>query len=109
MTPELRRAIYGKLNNKEKLAGFRPLVNVAKVFGQFDTDKSGALSKDEIKAAMICLLGNAWDIDQLFETMDVDSNGEVSLEEFQAHLKTNKYVYAAMEKKMNDQGLVAGF
>ena len=31
MTKELRRAIYAKLSNKEKLAGFRPLVNVTKV------------------------------------------------------------------------------
>jgi len=108
MTPQLRRAIYSKLNNKEKLAGFRPLVNVAKVFQQFDTDASGALSRDEIKAAMVCLLGNAWDLDQLFESMDVDNNGEVSLDEFKAHLQRNKFIFAAMAKKMNDQGLISG-
>jgi len=109
MTKELRRAIYAKMNNKEKLAGFKPLVDVARVFDQFDTDHSGALSKDEIKAAMVCLLGNAWDLDQLFESMDVDSNGEVSLEEFKDHLQRNKYVFQAMAKKLNDQGLIEGF
>ena len=78
------------------------------MFQQFDTDQSGALSRDEIKAAMRCLLGNAWDLDQLFESMDVDSNGEVSLEEFKSHLKSNKYILAAMSKKLTDQGLISG-
>lgn len=109
MTKDLKRAIYAKMNNKQTLAGFKPLVDVARVFDQFDTDHSGALSKEEIKAAMVCLLGNAWDLDQLFESMDVDSNGEVSLEEFKDHLKQNKFVFAAMAKKMNDQGLIEGF
>ena len=31
MTKELRMAIYRQLNNKDKLEGFRPLVDVAKV------------------------------------------------------------------------------
>ena len=31
MTKELRIAIYRQLNNKDKLAGFKPLVDVAKV------------------------------------------------------------------------------
>jgi len=108
MTPQLRRAIYAKLSNKEKLAGFRPLVNVTKIFDQIDTDKSGALSVDEIKAAMVCLLGNAWDLETLFESMDVDKNGEVSLDEFKAFLQRDKFVFGAMCKKMNDQGLIGG-
>ena len=79
------------------------------MFDQFDTDHSGALSKDEIKAAMVCLLGNAWDLDQLFESMDVDSNGEVSLQEFKDFLQANKYVFNAMAQKLSDQGLIEGF
>ena len=31
MTKELRMAIYKSLNNKDKLDGFKPLVDVAKV------------------------------------------------------------------------------
>jgi Ca2+-binding EF-hand superfamily protein len=108
MTPELRRHIYAKMNNKEKLAGFKPLVDVARVFDQFDSDKSGSLSVDEIKSAMVCLLGNAWDLDQLFENMDVDKDGEVSLEEFKYYLERNKFIYQAMAKKMSDQGLIEG-
>jgi Ca2+-binding EF-hand superfamily protein len=35
--------------------GFRPLVDMAKVFRQFDTDDSGALSLDELTKALACL------------------------------------------------------
>ena len=31
MTPELRAAIESKLNDQDKVAGFRPLVDMAKV------------------------------------------------------------------------------
>ncbi len=78
------------------------------MFDQIDSDKSGTLSVDEIKAAMVCLLGNAWDMDTLFESMDVDKNGEVSLEEFKYFLQRDKFVFGAMCKKMNDQGLIGG-
>ena len=81
---------------------------LCQIFDQIDTDKSGTLSVDEIKAAMVCLLGNAWDLDTLFDAMDVDKNGEVSLEEFKSFLQRDKYVFAAMTKKMNDQGLISG-
>ena len=81
---------------------------LCQIFDQIDTDKSGSLSVDEIKAAMVCLLGNAWDLDTLFDSMDVDKNGEVSLEEFKSFLQRDKYVFAAMTKKMNDQGLISG-
>jgi len=45
MTPELRRGIYKSLSNPDKMKGFEPLVNVAKVFDQFDTDSSGSHAK----------------------------------------------------------------
>ena len=81
------------------------------MFDQFDTDKSGSLSKDEIKAAMFCLGLKAWDLDNLFETMDANTDGKVSLEEFKAHLRSpgNKFLFQAMCKKLNDDGLIAGF
>ena len=80
------------------------------LFDQFDTDKSGSLSKDEIKAAMYCLGLKAWDLDNLFETMDVNSDGEVSLEEFKEHLKSpsNKFIFQAMCAKLNKDGLITG-
>ena len=49
MTPELRAAIEKQLGDDDKVKGFRPLVDVAKVFDQFDTDKSGDLSLKEMK------------------------------------------------------------
>ena len=59
---------------------------------------------------MACLGLKAWDLDQMFDTMDVNKDGEVSLDEFKAHLKSpaNKYVFQAMLKKLNDQGLISG-
>ena len=38
MTKELRIAIYRQLNNKDKLAGFKPLVDVAKVHNMKTTN-----------------------------------------------------------------------
>merc|ERR1712184_215396 len=104
MTKELRIAIYRQLNNKDKLAGFKPLVDVAKVFDQFDTDNSGSLSKDEIKNAMNCLGLKAWDVNEFFNGLDEDKNGEISLAEFKDNLPS--YVFKAMAQKLNDQGLI---
>jgi len=106
MTKELRIAIYRQLNNKDKLAGFKPLVDVAKVFDQFDTDNSGSLSKDEIKNAMNCLGLKAWDVNEFFNGLDEDKNGEISLAEFKDNLPS--YVFKAMAQKLNDQGLIEG-
>lgn len=39
MTPELKRAIYRSLANPDKLNGFQPLVDVAKVKIHFDLIK----------------------------------------------------------------------
>merc|ERR1719384_459311 len=49
MTPELKAAIEGKLSDNGLVAGFKPLVDIARVFDQLDTDKSGDLSRDEFK------------------------------------------------------------
>jgi len=106
MTPELRRGIYKALNNKDKLDGFKPLVDVAKVFDQFDTDNSGSLSKDEIINAMNCLGLKAWDMEEFFVGLDVNNDGEVSLAEFKDNLPP--YVFKAMAAKLNAQGLIEG-
>merc|ERR1711963_1121283 len=52
MTPDLKAAIEGKLSDNGLVAGFKPLVDIARVFDQLDTDKSGDLSRDEIKHAL---------------------------------------------------------
>jgi Ca2+-binding EF-hand superfamily protein len=106
MTKPLRIAINSKLNKKDKLDGFQPLINVAAVFDQMDADKSGTLSKDEIKNAMICLGLKAWDVNEFFVGLDEDQNGEISLQEFKDNLPS--YVYKAMAQKLNDQGLIEG-
>jgi Ca2+-binding EF-hand superfamily protein len=106
MTKELRIAINSKLHKKEKLDGFKPLINVAGVFDQMDADNSGTLSKDEIKNAMVCLGLKAWDADEFFVGLDENADGEISLQEFKDNLPS--YVYKAMAQKLNDQGLIEG-
>merc|ERR1712141_272627 len=39
MTPELRAAITDKLQDSGIVAGFKPLVDIARVFDQLDADK----------------------------------------------------------------------
>ena len=41
MTPELRRGIYKSLSNPDKLKGFQPLVDVAKVYYYFWKNSNG--------------------------------------------------------------------
>merc|ERR1711944_26664 len=106
MTPELKRAIYRSLANPDKLNGFQPLVDVAKVFDQFDTDNSGSLSKEEIKYACNCLGLKAWDIDEFFPGLDENGDGEISLQEFKDNLPP--YVFKAMSAKLTKDGLIEG-
>jgi len=106
MTKPLRMAIYRSLANPDKLGGFKPLVDVAKIFDQFDTDNSGSLSKDEIKNAMSCLGLKAWDVNEFFVGLDVNGDGEISLAEFKDNLPS--YVFKAMAQKLTAQGLIEG-
>lgn len=104
MTKPLRMAIYRSLANPDKLNGFQPLMDVAKIFDQIDADKSGSLSKEEIKDACYCLGLRAWDINEFFNGLDANQDGEISLQEFKDNLPS--YVFAAMSTKMADQGLI---
>merc|ERR1712038_1936142 len=107
MPPDLRAAIEGKLSDNGLVAGFKPLVDIARVFDQLDTDKSGDLSRDEIKHALEVLgLQDQFDLDKLLEAMDTDANGSISIEEFKNGLP--KEVLQTMSSKLNEKGLIEG-
>ena len=76
------------------------------MFDQIDADKSGTLSKEEVINAMKALGLKAWDLNEFFVGLDTNADGEVSLAEFKDNLPS--YVFAAMAKKLNDQGLITG-
>merc|ERR1712020_71989 len=70
MTPELKAAIQAKLDDSGLVKGFKNLVDIAKVFDQLDTDKSGDLSKEEIAHALNVLgLQDKFNIDDVLKTM----------------------------------------
>merc|ERR1712241_1598054 len=86
MTPELRAAIEAKLQDSGIVAGFKPLVDIARVFDQLDADQS--------------------DLDKLVAALDTDANGSISIEEFKAGIP--KEVLQAMSSKLNEKGLIEG-
>merc|ERR1719510_798843 len=107
MTPELKSAIEAKLSDSGLVAGFKPLVDIAKVFDQLDTDKSGDLSRGEIKHALEVLgLQENYNLDDLLKGMDTDANGTISIEEFRQGLP--KDVLQTMSAKLNEKGLISG-
>ena len=55
---------------------------------------------------MNCLGLKAWDVNEFFNGLDEDKNGEISLAEFKDNLPS--YVFKAMSQKLNDQGLIEG-
>ena len=78
-----------------------------KIFDQLDTDKSGDLSRDEIKHALEVLgLQANYNIDDLLKDMDTDGNGNISIEEFKNGLP--KDVLQTMSGKLTEKGLIAG-
>jgi Ca2+-binding EF-hand superfamily protein len=107
MTPELKAAIEAKLQDSGLVSGFKPLVDIARIFDQLDTDKSGDLSRDEIKHALEVLgLQANYNIDDLLKDMDTDGNGNISIEEFKNGLP--KDVLQTMSGKLTEKGLIAG-
>merc|ERR1719295_176887 len=107
MTEELKAAIQSKLNDSGLVAGFKPLVDIARVFDQLDTDKSGDLSRDEIKHALEVLgLQAQFDLDTLLNAMEMEPLASVSIEEFKNGLP--KEVLQTMSSKLNEKGLIQG-
>merc|ERR1719270_3276032 len=79
MTEELKAAIQSKLDDSGLVSGFKPLVDIARVFDQLDT---------------------------LLNAMDTDANGSISIEEFKNGLP--KEVLQTMSSKLNEKGLIEG-
>ena len=87
---------------------FKIILFLRKVFDQFDTDKSGDLSKSEIRNAIICLgLEKEVNVDELLKEMDDDENCTISIDEFRNNLPKN--ILQAMSAKLNEAGLIEGF
>ena len=82
-------------------------VSFWQVFDQLDTDKSGDLSKEEIAHALNVLgLQDKFNIDDVLKTMDENSDGVVSIEEFKNGLP--KEVLQAMSAALDAKGLIGG-
>lgn len=59
------------------------------MFRIFDLDESGSISPEEMRTILSFALTDARsqkEIDEIFQKMDSDGNGEISYEEFLAHL-----------------------
>merc|ERR1711933_671686 len=95
-----------KITMALKALGISEEFKAEEVLASIDADNSGSLSKEEIKNAMNCLGLKAWDVNEFFNGLDEDKNGEISLAEFKDNLPS--YVFKAMAQKLNDQGLIEG-
>ncbi|CAD7966484.1 unnamed protein product [Amoebophrya sp. A120] len=104
MFPELQHAIEAKLNNKNRIEGFRPLVNAEKVFAQIDQDHSGDLDMEEMKKIFGDMGMTADETEQIFSKMNVDESGKITKEQFKAGL--DKKLLQHFSKHLSDEGLV---
>lgn len=56
---------------------------------------------------MKCLGLKGWDWEQMFESMDQNADGEISIQEFKDGVPSQ--VLQIMSGKLNDMGLIEGF
>ena len=102
-----RSKIESLLNDEGCIEGLKPLVDVAAVFAQIDTDNSGTLSIEELTHAFNILDLSTDDMDAVMKTFDTDEDGQISLEEWKMGLPID--VLYAIENKLNERDLIEGF
>ncbi len=76
---------HGEMHRHGGMAGHE-----SPMFGKFDTDKDGRISKDEMRAGM----------DKMFADVDTNKDGFISKEEMAAH---HKSMHEQMHGKMRDR------
>ncbi|KAH9141197.1 hypothetical protein AeRB84_014606 [Aphanomyces euteiches] len=64
------------------------------VFDEFDVDKSGAISSDELQTLLQALGDKDIDIDDIMARADADGNGQIDFEEFIDMVKARKRLLA---------------
>ena len=80
---EMHAALRSHLSEMKK--------NPRAVFDELDADKSGSLSREEVRqaAAMLGFLMSAQQAADAFAEMDGDASGEIDFDEFNAWFRTN--------------------
>ena len=73
------------------ISTFRPMFNIAKVFSQFDSDNSGALSVGEMRTAFQAMGFSEELCNDVFSQIDVNQDGEIELSEWREKLDTKMY------------------
>lgn len=98
---ELKVAIESKLTDAGTVEGFLPLVDLLKVFNQFDTDASGTLCTQEVKNAIkiLDLEQQGIDVEAMFSKMDVNKDGKIDMKEWKANMP--REVYQAIMAKLH--------
>lgn len=84
--PSLRDAVSGSKLTKLASQRLTPtqLQKIKLAFNQFDTNKSGALSRKQMRSvigAMDVLIKNDKELDDIFEVIDQDRSGDITLDE----------------------------
>lgn len=79
-------------------------------FDAVDTDKSGYLERNELEAVMSSVSSEfdfdqptKEDVDEILKEIDVNSDGKISLNEFQAQIKQILNVMAENEKEFDGE------
>ncbi|KAK3274064.1 hypothetical protein CYMTET_17733 [Cymbomonas tetramitiformis] len=98
---ELKVAIESKLTDAGTVEGFLPLVDLLKVFNQFDTDASGTLCMQEVKNALkiLNLEQQGIDVQTMLSKMDINKDGEIDMKEWKANMP--REVYQAITAKLD--------
>ena len=72
------------------------------LFGAVDLDGSGYIDRDELAA--VCDL-DAQDLAEVFDRLDADKDGRISIEEFSENFKKFKSVVSGVKRKKSELSL----